>query len=110
VVSRENRTLYEEIQAAYGRHRLTGKPPKKYEEVAQTIARYGFRDVQTKLFHSSRTFSAEDYIRLLNTYSDHQTMEPNAKAALEQDIRQAILAAGGMVQLTDTMDLYLAKK
>lgn len=109
-VSQENCTLYEEIQAAYGRHRLTGKPPKKYEEVAQTIARYGFRDVQTKLFHSSRTFSAEDYIRLLNTYSDHQTMEPNAKATLEQDIRQAILAAGGMVQLTDTMDLYLAKK
>lgn len=110
-----NGALSEQIQQVYRTYRPSSRPPKVFEQkdcspILDALARYGFTGCSATLFTQTRTFGAQDYIGLLNTYSDHRAMQPDDKTALEQGIAQAIASAGGTLTLQDTMDLYLAKK
>ena len=114
-VSRQDDPLHMEIQRIYDTYRpsttkIIEHETDKYAHRLQTIQSYGFRDVESKLYHVTRTFSAKDYIGLLNTYSDHRTMEASQKQALEQAITAAILNYGDILYVYDTIDLYVARK
>ncbi len=111
----EDPRLHEALQQAYARHTPHMKAPERSldalcEKLHQTIMRYGFIDTRVRLFSGSRTLSAAAYLALLNTYSDHISLEPEIRQALFADIGQAIMAAGGRVTLRDDMDLYLGRK
>lgn len=62
------------------------------------------------MFYRTRTLSANDYIHLLNTYSDHHILSPEMKTQFENDMRKELNQIGGSIQIYDTIDLCLAKK
>lgn len=111
--------MFEEIQNVYKAYApfRGGKyaaPTRYTEENAKSRAliaeKYGFRDIQYKIYHNTRTFTADDYIGLLGTYSDNISMEDSARAQFFSEIRDVILRFGGSITLCDTLDLQLARK
>ena len=80
---------------------------KKRADIAQ---KYGFVDISYKLYHRTRSFSANEYISLLGTYSDHIAIEENTRKKFFLEIEKAIDNFGGQITLYDTIDLQLARK
>ena len=72
--------------------------------------KYGFKDIQYKLFYRTRTFSAKEYIMLLGTYSDHIAIEETIRNEFFSKIEDAINRHGGEITIYDTIDLQLARK
>lgn len=79
-------------------------------KIVNTIIRYGFINVNYKLYYHTRIFNADDYIALLNTYSDHRALERDKWVLFEKELRNVIYLNGGQVTIHDTMDLYMANK
>lgn len=108
--------VYEEIQSVYRKYMPDAKSRKHmpdqhiYDERIETIKKYGFIDIQFKLMHQTRKFNAEDYISLLNTYSDHHILSEDIKVPFYEEIMSVINKYGGNLEVYDTIDLYLAKK
>lgn len=114
-VADKNNPLHMEIQSIYNKYGLSDSIPvryekEKYETRQKTIIKYGFRDLQFKIYEKQRIFNAENYISLLNTYSDHRTLEENIKYNFEYDIQNSIHRFGNSLIVYDIIDLYLAKK
>lgn len=102
-------------EAVYERLRPSGKEfrefsPEDCEPWKTKLVEAGFLDVTAQLFRRTRTLCTEDYIGLLNTYSDHRALEPGLKTRFETEMRQAVDAAGGQIRIYDTIDLYLSSK
>lgn len=113
--SREDDLLHQKIQSIYQKYRpsnnkIIENDAERYKKILETIQSYGFIDLEMKLYHNTRIFTANDYINLLNTYSDHRSMPGSVKLAFESEIKNAILENGNSLNIYDTMDLYLAKK
>lgn len=91
-----------------------GKPTEYSKEQACSRAmiaeKYGFTDIQYKLFYRTRTFSAKEYIILLGTYSDHIAIEEKIRTEFFSKIEDAINRHGGEITIYDTIDLQLARK
>ncbi|WP_020428298.1 hypothetical protein, partial [Paenibacillus riograndensis] len=90
--------------------KLIENDTERYNNISKTIQNYGFRDVVFKLYHLTRQFSSADYIALLNTYSDHRSLPAPAKEHFEDEIKESIKKFGDVLNVYDTIDLYLAKK
>ncbi len=107
--------LAEEIQRLYARYMGSACRPKEYDiEAARRKAAvalpYGFRDIACELFHRQRTLSAEEYVALLGTYSDHIALEAGLRSEFYRRIEDAIDSHGGEITIYDTMDLRIAIK
>lgn len=90
-------------------------PPVEYTEenakIRALIAeKYGFTDISYKLYHNARTFTADEYVGLLNTYNDNIAMEENIRNSFFDEIRNVILDYGNQITIYDTLDLQLARK
>lgn len=114
-VNRTDDLLHLEIRKVYNKFRPSDKQPIEFDKtectkIVEIINHYGFTNCYSKLFFQTRTFTAEGYIALLNTYSDHRALPENVKIGLENEIATAINSFGGKLYVYDTMDLYLAKK
>lgn len=83
---------------------------EKAKEISQIPAKYGFTDITYKLFYRERVFTAEEYIQLLGTYSDHIAIEETIRNDFFSKIAAAINRHGGKIIISDTMDLELARK
>ena len=57
-----------------------------------------------------RTFTAEEYVTLLNTYSDHTVLPEDVKKEFFGKIKETINDYGGRITIYDTIDLQLARK
>lgn len=73
-LSAEMDRIYAEYYYKY--HNKESKSPVEYtdgqaHDRALIAEKYGFADIQYKLFFRTRTFSAKEYKTLLGTYSDH---------------------------------------
>jgi len=77
---------------------------------ANIAYKYGFIDISYRLYHRTRTFTADDYTLLLGTYSDHIAIEETTRMKFFDEIREAINDNGGIITLYDTIDLQLARK
>jgi hypothetical protein len=62
------------------------------------------------LFYRERVFTADEYIQLLGTYSDHIAIEETIRNEFFSKIAAAINHHGGKIIISDTMDLELARK
>ncbi len=107
--------LMEAIQKLYAVYMPGSTPPEEYskEEAAHRAdiaGKYGFTDLQYRMFHRTRVLSAEEYIALLGTYSDHIALEEGRRTTFFSQVRQAIDQYGGKVVIYDTVDLQLARK
>ncbi len=90
-------------------------PPVEYTEEfsrdrAKIAEKYGFYDIQYKIYYHTRTFTADEYIGLLGTYSDNIAMEESIRKEFFKDIHQVILDYGNEITIYDTLDLQLARK
>lgn len=70
----------------------------------------GFKNIKCNLYKRNRTLSTNEYIRLLNTYSDHCSLPKTVKDNFESDMIKALSECGNKINIYDTIDLYLAKK
>ena len=114
-IGRKDDLLHQKIQSIYERYKPSKAKPiendkEHYKELLEKLKKYGFKDVELKLYHKTRIFNACDYISLLNTYSDHRTMNLAIKTKFEEEIKEAILEHNNLLKVYDTMELYLAKK
>ncbi len=114
-VARQNDELHQTIQGIYQKYRpsstkIIENDTERYSNNIKTIQAYGFRDVVFKLYHLTRRFSSNDYIALLNSYSDHRSMPSAARERFEAEIKEAINQSGDVISVYDTIDLYLARK
>lgn len=114
-VSRDDDELHQKIQSIYQKYKpsntkIVENDTDKYNNRLNTVQSYGFKDVEFKLYHLIRIFSADNYISLLNTYSDHRSLPYEIKKLLEHEIKEAIIASGDKLNVFDTIDLYLARK
>lgn len=110
--------VHQKIQAVY--HDLlphwsckvtNGKDKEKiYSSIIKTIEKFGFTDLEFKLYHNTRKMTGAQYIELLSTYSDHLALEASIRLPLFERIRAEIEALGNEIIIHDTVDLYLAKK
>ena len=118
--NKNNSGLADEIESLYDKyyytwHNKKREPLREYTEeqaaeIADTAKKYGFTDIEYKLFFRERTFSAEEYIQLLGTYSDHMAIEGNIRNEFFSEIAKAINDHGGELTISDTIDLQLARK
>jgi len=114
--SMEQNELYTKMQETYSKYQPGDRgtvhkfSEDKCIEIADTIKSYGFADVECKLYHSERVFDAQQYISLLNTYSDHRSRQEDSRLLFETELANVINKYGGSVKIQDTIDLYLAKK
>ena len=104
--------VFEKIYAKYMPGSLAGDEysEENAKERANIAKKYGFTDISYKLYHRTRTFTAEEYTLLLGTYSDHIAIEEKIRMKFFDEIRQAINDNGGLITLYDTIDLQLARK
>ena len=112
-LSEEMDRIYAEYYYKY--HNKEPKTPVEYTEQqaydrALIAEKYGFTDIQYKLFYRTRTFSAKEYITLLGTYSDHIAIEETTRKEFFSKIEEAINRLGGEITIYDTIDLQLARK
>ena len=112
-LSEEMDRIYAEYYCKY--HNKEPKPLVEYTEHqahnrALIAEKYGFSDIQYKLFYRTRTFSAKEYIKLLGTYSDHIAIEETIRNEFFSKIEYAINRHGGEITIYDTIDLQLARK
>ena len=99
----------------YPFHNKKATTPREYsheqaKERAYIAEKYGFEDIEYRLLYRIREFSAEEYIELLGTYSDHIAISEPIRNRFFDEIKQAIHEHGGVLKLYDTMDLQLARK
>lgn len=112
-LSAEMDRIYAEYYCEY--HNKELKPLVEYTEQqaydrALIAEKYGFTDIQYKLFYRTRTFTAKEYIMLLGTYSDHIAIEETIRNKFFSKIEEAINRHGGEITIYDTIDLQLARK
>ena len=114
--AREEGDFETAIQKVYGKYQTSIKSlvhkfsEEKCLEITETIKKYGFIDVEYKLYHQTRSFDASQYMELLNTYSDHRAMQEEVRVTLEKELSDVINHFGGKIDIQDTIDLYLARK
>ena len=68
-----------------------------------------FRDIETHVYPWTRTFTADEYIRLLGTHSDHGSLPPDTRDALFADIHACIESMGGTVEREQVTTLWLSR-
>ena len=101
--------LYSKIQEVYAE---CFRPEIEYTCKLDYDARdkYGFTNLECRHYHKTREYSADDYVSLICTHSDHLTLQEPYKSKFLEGIREVIFNAGNKITLYDTIVLYLARK
>lgn len=111
----ENPVLAARFQSAYRRYRPDARPPEsdrpsRYAVCRARFAEYGVQDISSHTFEMRRVLAADDYIGLLNTYSDHLSLPPRIKHPLEKALHEIIMKNNGLITVRNIQELYLARK
>ena len=114
---KDNPPLFDKIQEIYAEYYpdKKGKSRTEYSgaqagQIAKIAENYGFTNIKFAMFYRTRTFSANEYCKLLGTYSDHIAIEENTRREFVAEIERTINAHGGTLNVFDTVDLQLARK
>jgi ubiquinone/menaquinone biosynthesis C-methylase UbiE len=104
-----NEALYSKIQDIYNKY---FHPDIEYTQKLNysNVVNYGFVDLECRNYHKTREYSADDYVSLIGTHSDHITLQEPYKSKFYAGIRDAIFDFGNKITLYDTIVLYLARK
>ena len=129
-VQNEDSDPYEEIQIVYEKHYYSqympnNRPVKisemKYDDFLkpaeiyrgfrfESLEQYGFKDISMKLYDATRVYSADEYIKLLDTMSDHRALPEENRAALYDEVKEIILKHGGQLKMDFIFQLYMGRK
>lgn len=122
--------LYAESQGVYEKHYYsyykTEKRPVSPSEITYEdflkptgiyrafrfngLEQYGFKDIKIKLYNVEKIYTADEYIALLDTYSDHRALPDDNRASLYEGIKNAIIKHGGYQKLNCIFQLYMGHK
>ena len=104
-----NEALFSNIQAVYDKY---FHPETEYtcKLAYSNVVNYGFVDFECRNYHKTRKFNADDYVSYIGTHCDHITLQEPYKTRFFEGVRGAILDAGNMIILNDTIVLFLARK
>lgn len=87
------------------------KPEEIYKGFRfKDLQSYGFQDVMMKFYDMTLEYSADKYIALLNTLSDHRILPDDIKIPFYSKIREAIDNSGGIYEVDYVFQLYLGRK
>lgn len=105
--------LRRELELVYARH-FPPPQPRMVEdavrEIVDEIESSGcFGPVEVRLHDWTATYSGADYIRLLDTYSDHVTLEETRRQRLYDEIAAIIDRRGGQVEIPYVSVLHFAR-
>lgn len=107
---RKIQSIYNKFLPQWGSDETKNDHASRYPIIQKQLAEYGFADFQFHLYHNSRTMTGEEYVELLDTYSDHRALDKVIRVSLYNSIRAAIEESGNELIINDTFDLYLARK
>ncbi|WDV48089.1 class I SAM-dependent methyltransferase [Clostridiaceae bacterium M8S5] len=107
--------MHEALQRVYSVYMPGELGDKEYSEEnaknrAEIAKKYGFIEIDYKMYHRTRTFTSDEYILLLGTYSDHIAIHEDKRKKFFSEIKNAIDELGGIITIYDTIDLQLARK
>lgn len=107
--------MHEALDKVYQKYMPRTLIPHEYsmedaKERAEIALKYGFVDIEYKLYHRTRDFTSDEYIQLLGTYSDHIAIEEERRKKFFGEIKEAIDQLGGTITIFDTISLQLARK
>jgi SAM-dependent methyltransferase len=108
-----DRGFYEAVQEVYRREApALVEPWNEVSERAGEIARTGlFGEVAERRYRWAATYDAAGYIRLLNTTSDHRSLDPATRDRLFRGITQLIdTAFDGQIAKCYLTVLYVARR
>ena len=71
---------------------------------------YGFQNLRYKEWKTVRRLTADEYLCYISTHCAHITLEEPYRSRFFAGIREAVLAAGNMIEIRDTIPLYLVQK
>ncbi|NLZ72670.1 MAG: class I SAM-dependent methyltransferase [Bacteroidales bacterium] len=87
------------------------KPSEVYRGYRfKSLEQYGFKDVTMKLYNVSHSYEAEDYMALIDTFSDHRALPDDNRVALYSGIKESILKHGGQQKMNIIFQLYMGRK
>ena len=70
---------------------------------------YDFENIVYQSYQSTRTFNADEYCKLLCTYSGHINLPEEIKSSFLKDIRDAIFSLGDELIINDTILLVMGR-
>lgn len=109
----EDTPLYREIQRAYAEHapELEHGRGRRRRSAAEGLEASGlFRDLQVRHHPWKQTFSAQEYVNLLDTYSGHRSLPAERRAALFAAILTVIKRSGGTIEVPYVGTVQVARK
>lgn len=71
---------------------------------------YGFQDVTMKFYDTTLEYTADGYIALLETLSDHRNLPDDIKTPFYSKTKEAIANSGGTYKVDYVFQLYLGRK
>ncbi|MNW10486.1 hypothetical protein D3C71_2077210 [compost metagenome] len=80
------------------------------KNTADIAAKYGFVDINYKLYYSLRTFNADGYAALISTYHHHITLGEPQLTLLKNGIKDVIKCFGDEINIYDANSLQLARR
>jgi len=119
--------VFEEIQTVYEQYYYTyyttkqrpvmrtGDDYLKPSEIYRSfrfygLEEYGFKDITMKLYDYTKTYTADDYISLLDTFSDHISLPEENRKALYAGVKDIIQRHGGYHRVDYVFQLYMGRK
>lgn len=111
--------LEEAIQQAYAKVKNVKQPRNDhpqalYEGHGGTAARFNasgrFGTVFSAQYPHNTEYTADEYVKLMQTMSDHRTMPEAARRQLLGEIHAAIERFGGVIKVDYLVTLYLARR
>lgn len=98
--------------SVYKKYRPNDKIPVEFDSIKcqeqiNELKRYGFANIKSKVYKRIRRLTSGEYISLIKTYSDHNSLSEKVRNAFEKDMKKAIDDVGGVINIYDTIDLYL---
>ncbi len=104
---RDNDAAYEryapEMTASLGSWNLE----RVAEQLETSVA---FEPAVTRSFTWRRTYTTEEWVRLLGTHSDHRILPSSQRTQLHAAVGEVIEAHGGAVEIVYDAELYLSRR
>lgn len=118
-ISRKNIDLYEEIQGLYQKYMPNGQEEKEMlleskwytqrcNDLNGFLKENGYLDCVFKIYQDTRAFSADEYIGLLQTYSNHMALPPDVRTTFFEKIHSAI-KRHKTIEIINTIDLHMGR-
>lgn len=116
-ISRRNYDLHREIEDLYQEYMADlqeGKESllesewykKRCDDLNCTLKDAGYLDCVFKIYQDTRSFTADEYIGLLQTYSGHMALPPEVRTPFFEKIHSAI-EKHNTIEIIDTVDLHM---